>query len=256
VSNDIKSIQQFLSAHNVGAALSTKSKTLCIMDATGSMGHLIEKCKSTVGIMFERATTILIENKLSSDSYAMQFAVYRSYGEKEAEILQVSPWETKPERLREFMNSIRASGGWSEEAVEIGLWHANQDSDVSQVILIADAPATPQAQVAVRRAAHGESYWKTTKFSSPTYFMDEVRKLKSKNIKVHAFYVNTWAKNDFEKIAAETGGRCSELQINTNAGADMLTNLVTEEVLRDAGGAKGAQLVEAYQKKFAKSYNK
>ena len=38
------------------------------------------------------------------------------------------------------MNTARASGGWNYEAVEVALQSINKMEDVSQVVLIGDAP--------------------------------------------------------------------------------------------------------------------
>ena len=74
-------------------------------------------------------------------------------------------------------------------------------------------------------------------------------------IPIHAFYVAQDAAANFKEIAHATGGRSTLLDINSPAGADMLTDLVTREILRNVGGEeKGAALVEAYNKKFLKSY--
>jgi len=46
------------------------------------------------------------------------------------------------------------------------------------------------------------------------------------------------------------------LDINSPSGAEILTNLVTVEVLRNVGGKeKGDSLVEAYRTKFIKTYS-
>ena len=43
-------------------------------------------------------------------------------------LLQNYPWETNADNFRTFMQSIRVDGGWGEEAIEIGLWHAVKES--------------------------------------------------------------------------------------------------------------------------------
>ncbi|CAF4349492.1 unnamed protein product, partial [Rotaria magnacalcarata] len=89
--------------------------------------------------MFERTSEILKDHKMDSNSFQLQFAVYRNYNSKEDKLLQSSPWETKPHNLRAFMNTIGVEGGWVNEAIEIGLWHANQEHErepITQVILI------------------------------------------------------------------------------------------------------------------------
>ena len=230
-------IKEFLTKQNQGANLITaSSRTVLLMDATGSMSSLLSAAKETVCTMFERASTVLLKKGLPSDAFQMQFAIYRNYNSEENKILQVSSWNTKASNLRAFMNTIGPDGGWGNEAIEIGLWHAVNESEmpdsISQVILIGDAPANSQNEVAQKRASSGENYWKTTKFAKPTYYASELKKLKDKKIPVHAFYLTPGAKNNFEEIARATSGRCEQLNIHSDKGAELLTDFVTEEVLR------------------------
>ncbi|CAF2980653.1 unnamed protein product [Rotaria sp. Silwood2] len=144
---NITAVKIFKKKQNQGANLiATPSRTVSLMDATGSMPSLLSAAKETVCTMFERASAILTEKSLPNDTFQMQFVVYRDYDCKEKELLQSSCWETKPNNLRNFMTHISAKGGGDyEEAIEIGLWYAvqqNKQSDrISQVILIGDAPA-------------------------------------------------------------------------------------------------------------------
>jgi len=68
-----------------------------------------------------RTCETLKERGLSQDSFEVMFACYRNYDCGKAMILQNSPWESKPENLKLFLDKISASGGICEEAVEIGL---------------------------------------------------------------------------------------------------------------------------------------
>ncbi|CAF4273892.1 unnamed protein product [Rotaria magnacalcarata] len=257
-SGEINSVREFLIKENRGVAGRSCSRTVCLMDATGSMTHLLHKCKNTVGIMFERTSEILKDHKMDSNSFQLQFAAYRNYNSKEDKLLQSSPWETKPHNLRAFMNTIGVEGGWVNEAIEIGLWHANQEHErepITQVILIGDAPPNSLEEVATKRGKFGKKYWKNTRFAKETYYEQELGKLMTNNISVHAFYVEKRAEEKFHEIATRTGGRCAMLDINSSLGSDMLTNLVTEEILNNIGGlSKGKDLVTAYRKKFSKSY--
>ncbi|CAF3712910.1 unnamed protein product [Rotaria sp. Silwood1] len=223
ISGKIDSVKTFLIEENKGVEGSYTSRTVCLMDATGSMYYLLHKCKNTVDIMFERASAILKEQNIKSDSFQLQFVVYRNYNSKEDKILQSSPWETKPDNLRAFMNTIEVEGGWNNEAIEIGLWHANQENErenITQVILIGDAPPNTKDE------------------NSST-----------------CFFVEQQAEIIFKQIAKQTGGRCEMLDINSSSGSQMLTDLVTEEILRNIGGStKGNALVEAYGKRFHKGY--
>ncbi|CAF2071576.1 unnamed protein product [Rotaria magnacalcarata] len=252
-------VRTFLVNENKGANIvSSQSRTICLMDATISMTHLLHHCKNTVKDMFDRTAEILREANISEDSFQIQFVIYRNYNSTKDKILQFSPWETRADYLRAFMNTIDISGGLGNEAIEIGLWHANQENErekITQVILIGDAPPNTKGEVAHRRGRYGEAYWKKTKFAQITYYEDELTKLTSNNIPVHAFYVERRAEQSFRQIANQTGGRCQLLDVKSSSGAQILTDLVAETLLVDIGGlSKGKSLVAAYREKFGKAY--
>ena len=258
---DMTTVKRFLGEQNKGANLITaSSRTLLLMDATGSMSNLLTAAKETVCTMFERASVVLQEKGLPNDAFQMQFAVYRDYDCKKEGIFQSSSWEMKPTNLRTFMSTIKAMGGGDyEEAIEIGLWHAVQQSEesegLSQVILIGDAPAKDLEAIKRDRIANtGEDYWSKTKYKASTHYKDELKKLKEKKIPIHAFYLHRDAKDNFEEIANETSGRCELLDIYSSQGADLLTNFVTEEVLRKSGGDEGDVMVALYRKKFFQNF--
>ena len=123
----LEDVKDFLLSQNIGASSSSPSKTIIAMDATGSMVNLLHKSKNTVGTMFERAKQILLDNKLDKDSFQIQFVFYRNYNSLADKLLQISPWENKPENLRKFAETINAEGGWANEAIEVALWHANME---------------------------------------------------------------------------------------------------------------------------------
>jgi hypothetical protein len=157
------------------------------------------------------------------------------------------------------MTKIMAMGGGDyEEAIEIALWHAFQQSEQTdglfQVILVGDAP--PKNKQAIQRDREvygGEAYWSNTKYKTPTHYIEELRKLKAKNIPVHAFYLTNGAKESFQSIAIETSGRCELLNINSAEGAELLTQFVTEEVLRKTAGDQGEAAVKLYREKYVKN---
>ncbi|CAF3546493.1 unnamed protein product [Rotaria socialis] len=248
-----------LREQNRGANIISKnSRTILLMDATGSMSNLLAAAKDTVCTMFERAADILKEKRISEDAFSMQFAVYRNYNSRKNKILEVSSWEAKATNLRIFMSTIGPEGGMGNEAIEIGLWHAVQQSEteqsIAQVILIGDAPANSKVDVANKRGHFSESYWKTTEFHTPTYYEDELKRLKDKKIPVHTFYLTDYAASNFKQIAKETNGRCESLNIYSEKGALLLTNFVTEEVLRKAAGDEGDDAVKRYREKYKISH--
>ncbi|RNA38081.1 helicase carboxy-terminal domain [Brachionus plicatilis] len=108
-------VKSFLIKQNLGATMTkSRSKTMVLMNATGSMSHLLNQVKNTICTMFDRAIEILKEHEISSDSFEIQLATFE--------------WEKKPLNLRNFMNNIKANDGVDyPEAIEIGLLHVNQE---------------------------------------------------------------------------------------------------------------------------------
>jgi len=260
MTNDVKVIKEFLLKWNKGPNLintNFTSRTLVLMDATGSMSALLDKCKQRVIVMFERAGKVLEEAGLDAACFFLQFAVYRNYSNTEQDILENSGFENKSTNLRNFMTKITVKGGLGPEAIEIGLWHANQEANrgvVSQVILIGDAPANSEAEVNHHRTSyHGENYWNRTKFGPKTHYKAEIEKLRVKGIKVNTFYVAQYAKINFTEIATYTGGHSDFLDVNGANGEELLTNFVTLEILKNVGDQSGVgaqALVDSYKKKY------
>ncbi|CAL6043111.1 Helicase-related_protein [Hexamita inflata] len=246
---NINAVKEFVIAENkANEVQGGESKTLILMDATGSMSGAIERTKNTIKTMFTNAYTVLKENNYNQ-SFDVMFAAYRNYSSGIDSILQASPWETQPENLKRFIDTIHSSGGQGNEAIEIGLTHAVSqiENGLKQVILIGDYPPNTKDDVRSKRSGHGEGYWSKTRFAYPTYFEDQLQILKQNNIPVHALYVANPAKQQFEYIARETGGKYEELDINSAKGAENLTNLVTEKIMLNIGGEA---LVKKYREKF------
>ncbi|CAF3357729.1 unnamed protein product [Rotaria sp. Silwood2] len=257
---EMKMINTFLHEQNRGANLvSDCSRTVLLMDATGSMSSLLSAAKETVCTMFERASAILETLKIPSDSFQMQFVVYRDYDCLEDRILQSSAWESKPSNLRAFMTTVSATGGGDyEEAIEIGLWHAVQQSKkpegLSQVILIGDAPAKDTNAIRRDRKTYGgEAYWNKSKYGAETHYKNELKQLTDRNIPVHTFYLSEGARTNFQKIAEPLSGTCARLDIHTSNGAESLTNYVTKEILKKAAGSQGEVAVQRYEKEYIKT---
>jgi hypothetical protein len=151
-------------------------------------------------------------------------------------------------------------GTWEEEAVEIGLWYVNHlaaqpthDQAKMDVILIGDAPPNTQELVMKGRSSYkGEDYWQRTEyFARATHVDAEARLLAEKGIPVHAFYVKDSPRQSFQEIARVTNGESGSLDIDSAEGAEKLTQLVTERILKNLGGG---ELVELYRKKYVKGY--
>ncbi|KAL4456870.1 hypothetical protein ABPG74_014508 [Tetrahymena malaccensis] len=255
-------VKKFLQEQNKGAnLLQQQSRILILVDATSSMGVLLQSAKNTVFNMFDRACQIIRNNKIPDDSFKIQFVVYRDYDQMQEGILQSSPWESKAENIRKFLNEIQPIGGGDyEEAVEVGLQHANYENSVypiSQIILIADAPSKNQHQIKqYRQKFGGESYWQKTKYSQITDYLAEIKKLKNSKIPVNCFYLNKGAQKNFQYIADFTGGKCQALDINKPDSSEILTHIIVEPILESVGqkNGKGDNLVKDYKKLFNKSY--
>jgi hypothetical protein len=255
IENDVNFLKKYLEERNKGDELSS-CRTLVLMDATGSMSHLLQKAKATVSQTFDRASKVLSNQGIKS-GFQLQFAVYRNYNSPPDELLQCSTWESSPQGIDTFMKTIDVAGGWGNEAIEIGLWHANQEldqhpDDKFEVIIIGDAPANTEPEVTAKRA---KGNWASTKFSRPCYWEKEMEALKSKKVRVNTFYV----KNKQETVANFTairnaghpGGRCEFLDVNSPIGAEMLTSFITTTILSNVGGdEKGKELVEKYEAMF------
>jgi hypothetical protein len=249
---DTISIQKFLHLQNKGAEIKVNSKIICLMDATNSMHHLLQKTKNTLETMFHRASSILAENSIA-EGFEMQIVVFRNYNSSKELLLEASTWESKPENLYRFMKKIKCCGGAGNEAIEIGFWHVNREIEkhkISQVILIGDAPPNTPEEVKILRDQKGEQYWKNTRYGAVTTWENELKYFIG--IPVNCLYVSKKAGNAFKKISSMTkGGKSAFLDVNDRKnGANMLTNLLTEEMLRCVGGEeKGDALVEAYKNK-------
>ena len=242
--SNLDEIKNFIINENKAPKSDTKCKTLILLDATGSMSHLIEKTKKTIGEMFRRVTDLLTSEG-DDKSFEIKIAVYRNYNSPESMIYEQSTWENKPYNLLKFLNSIYVSGGWGNEAIEIAFQNANQEQNLSQIILIGDAPANTKDEVSLKRNENENIWNSSVKYQKPTYYVDEIKKLSEKNIKIHTFYVHRNAEENFKQIAQLTGGNTQNLDIESSNGSADLMNLVNIEVLREMGGET---LVNTYKK--------
>jgi hypothetical protein len=135
------------------------------------------------------------------------------------------------------------------EAVEIGLAHAVQLHDIeeiNQIALIGDMPPNTPDEVVRKRSSNsgGESYWSRTKFATPTNYEAELQKIRTRGIVLHSFYVRSSARSVFKSMAEQTvdkggnAGTCSELNVNSNAGAEILLDTLSMTILNDSGGSE------------------
>lgn len=230
------------------------------------MGTLIVQLRAIITRVFEYSGKILDELRESAggadtNPIFIQIAGYRDYDQGISGVLEVSPWQSRPERLVQFLRDLQAKGGGDyPEAVEIGLWHAVQEMESStgltQVILIADAPAKSLDATRRDRQRHGgEESWLRSKFGGPTNFREHMNTLASHRspVTVHTLYLarDPQLVNNFNEIHAMNADTATDrpplhsfLDVSNPAGETLLMDLVSKEILHRAGGEEAVNLYE------------
>ncbi len=240
-------VKDFLLKANKGPELKAKvHRCLLLMDATLSMSHLITKTKHCIVDFFNRIQQILKDQGCNAQ-LNVQFAAYRNYNTPVEQILQLSPLSTDPSKLQTFMRGVDVAGGWGNEAIEVGLLHANTMENLNHVILIGDRPPNTRLDVEVKRNYdYGEQYWSKS-IGPATYYKDELRELVNKKVIVDTFHVAVDAAEKFGDIARFSGGSNEFLDINSAGGSQQLIDAFCCSVLKQIGGEA---FVEAYTKVF------
>jgi hypothetical protein len=256
----VADVKQFLLHMNVAPIESSgmkTSRTIVLMDATGSMSQCIGQTKRALAVVFDRAHAILDAEGLAME-FQMQIAVYRNYNAPAEMLLQASKWESHPTPLRVFLDQIEAAYGWGNEAIEVGLSHAlkqHERDEISQVVLIGDMPANSDQEVASKRDGYeealGEEYWRSTEFSEMVTFDQQLESLADTGIAVHAYWVDPKAESCFKRVGAATGGTSGHLNLDAPNGNAALIEAVTTRILDNVGGNA---CVEAYHAAFGRHF--
>ena len=118
-----------LKVWNKGKAATGCCKTLILIDATNSMGALLNQTKANVQIMLDRIRSILEAKGIGACNNLMKIAVYRNYDSKIDMLYQESSWETDANNLKNFLGQVKPWGGWGKEAMEVGLFRALKEVD-------------------------------------------------------------------------------------------------------------------------------
>jgi len=241
------------------------SRTLVLMDATGSMGHCIEAAKSTVDIMFKRLRQVL-DNQKSSKQVWVQVAAYRNYGDTADTILVHSDWVSASTKLKSFLDKLQPSGGYGiREAVELGLAHAvllhdscEDGERVDQIALIGDAAPNNLQEVTEKRGARGESYWSQTKFLRPTNYQLEMKRIVQREIPIHCFCIGSSPGPVFSEMARQSvdkdghHGTCQDLNLSRpDIAAENLLDTLSLTILNDAGGIDAVACYKDLKRKGA-----
>lgn len=227
LAGDTSAIREFLVEQNqaiVGSAKQQGAETaevkydrmVVLMDATGSMGALIDKAKNAVETMVQRIYAVVEDMAEEGCMHGMQlqFIAYRNWNSSLENLLQASSWACRAEELKLFMSTVKAKDGYSNEAVEVGLFAVNAEHDrlialnpedgIKRVILIGDMPPNTVAEVNLRREKHGEAFWAATRYNNAAiHFEPECVKLAGKGIVVDAFWVKEKVREAFARISQQ-----------------------------------------------------
>lgn len=218
-----------------------KSRTLILIDATESMDKVIESLKKSLKNIFDTVSKKLKElSHIKQGIFQVQIpvALYRDY-DCEHEILEFSGYSIAAEDLIKFLGKIETFGGVDiPEAVEIGLYYANQQTELTQVMLVGDANAKDINEVIRDR----EKFWQKEKweeiYGPPTSWEEQVAKLAIKKIPVNAVFLKAKddeKKDNFKDISEKTGGKYhsiekSKLESNTKIFQDYLSPFILRDI--------------------------
>jgi len=152
------------------------------------------------------------------------------------------------------MNGIRVDGGKGPEAIEVGLWLANQESNtkkITQIVLIGDAPPQTKTETIQNKTNYPNS-WNGKPFAEVDDYLVQLEEIFLKNIPIHCFYLNDYAKNSFEEIAQKTGGQVDSLDVVNNPveGAKLLCDVVTKLILKGVDPSNYQALELLYDRKY------
>lgn len=218
-----------LEASQRTAGIARRGGTYAIaLDATGSMGGLIEAAKESISTIIQRVF------KEASREIKIQLFIYRDYDVIE-DILETSPLTNDPNVLLNWLSKINVFGGGGNEgeAIEKPLEAIFRAGDFSVVLLAGDEP--PNNKSAKDRQVQTAFDW--------------AKKFGEKQLPVHTFVIGSCedTDRDFRKLAKMTGGKCGRLD-----GSSEMIDMAVMAFLTDL---KGRQSVVDYMSKYSLSSN-
>lgn len=241
------------------------TRTVCLIDATGSMHRTLHAVKVKVVDMFTEVLATLQAAEVPG-RFELMVGVYRSYNSYHPSLDKLflhSSWTAEPDVIQDFLSDPKCNAMEGDmidgfEAIEVALQFVNDHRELcdntTQVILIGDMPPCKTLDD-VRAKRKRNAFLESSKYSQETWWEAECEKLAARQIPVQAFYVNRFARNGFSKIAEATGGVAKELDMRSESGADILKSFVCESLLKNIGELKGGdsvsrQLVTKYKELF------
>jgi len=212
------------SSNAAEAVLNPKSARIAIaLDATGSMGNLIQDAKANISEIVNRATSE------SGSRVDIQILVYRDYDVPQR-LLEKSTLTNDPVSLAAWLSSVRADGGGANdgEAIEVALEAIYASEHFRAVILAGDEPSNSRA--------HLNSIGKHQKSTAH----DWAKTFGQAKIPIHTFVVNNSPATiaDFKAIAAISGGQSGRLD-----GSSAMIDMAVMAILATL---KGAPAVRKY----------
>ena len=177
----------------------------------------------------------------------MKIGFYSNYNVDKQSIYVESGWECESSKIKTFLNQNDVRGGWGNEAVEIGLYHANKqlDAGLSQITVIGDMPANTEEEFISKMNRKGPAYWNKA-FPGLTASAGQVQKIKAQGVPIHTMYLTESARSQFGQMSSQTGGKSHLLDVNDSNAAEMLTEVVSVTVLSD----QGENFVQSYKNKY------
>ena len=82
----------------------------------------------------------------------MQIAFYRNYNVACHQLIEISPLDNTGNSLKQFVANSKVSGGWGNEAIEVGLQHANTLENIGEIFIIGDARGNTPDEVKEKRS--------------------------------------------------------------------------------------------------------
>lgn len=192
------------------------NRILGLVDATGSMQPVWNQTRDSI--------KELIRRLLDVGQFELSWVAYRDYCDG-YRIIEQSSWSNSAENLNKFLSKITCNGGGDfPEAVEKALEVAENEKEVSRVILIGDAPPHENKDYRKRAMALGQ-----------------------KKRPVYSFVVgdDSDTHRTFEEISQLSGGICSRLKDDKD-----ILDLIAVTVVDEMGGKKS---LDKYVKQYGGS---
>lgn len=117
------------------------------------MGSMFAKLKLILPNIFADVYDTL-KNKNFKGQLEMQIIFYRNYNVGFDKLIEISPFDNTGNSLKQFVTNSKVSGGWGNEAIEVGLQYANTLVDIGEIFIIGDARGNTPAEVKQKRLTY------------------------------------------------------------------------------------------------------